>query len=190
MGACAGSEEQPSNVVETTDASQDNNEAVKKILLVGDSGSGKSSVIHRYTEGVFSDAYISTVGVDFKVKPVTVGTKAIKLQIWDTAGQERFRTITANFFRGSHAIIVVYDVTNSDSFSNVSQWLEEVRKYAPVDVKLILLGNKIDLVESRQVTTEEGKSCATGKNMTFFESSAKDDTNVADVFEHVAKVLA
>lgn len=129
---------------------------------------GKSSIIHRYTEGVFSDAYISTVGVDFKVKPVDVGGKAIKLQIvcillffandsqWDTAGQERFRTITANFFRGSHAILVVYDVTNAESFRNVSQWLEEVKKYAPVDVKLILLGNKIDLEGSRVVSTEEG----------------------------------
>jgi Ras-related protein Rab-1A len=112
------------------------------------------------------------------VKSVNVGSKSIKLQIvrsvcyalltkkWDTAGQERFRTITANFFRGSHAIVVVYDVTNAESFRNVSQWLEEVKKYAPTDVKLILLGNKIDLVDSRVVTNEEGKGREGGEGFT------------------------
>eukprot|EP01126_Amoeba_proteus_P048083 TRINITY_DN553_c0_g2_i2.p1 TRINITY_DN553_c0_g2~~TRINITY_DN553_c0_g2_i2.p1 ORF type:complete len:124 (-),score=13.60 TRINITY_DN553_c0_g2_i2:253-624(-) len=101
--------------------------------------------------------HISTVGVDFKVKPATVGGKTLKLQIWDTAGQERFRTITSNFFRGSHAILVVYDITNSDSYHNLGQWLEEIKKHAPPDTKLVLVGNKTDREDDRIINTADAR---------------------------------
>ena len=117
-----------------------------KILLIGDSGVGKSSVLGRFVDKVFTDTYISTIGVDFKIRTLNIDGKAVKLQIWDTAGQERFRTITTSYYRGVHAVILVYDVTDILSFNNISNWLKEVQRYAPDNAIKLLIGNKCDLV--------------------------------------------
>ncbi|KAL8554034.1 hypothetical protein ACS0TY_002317 [Phlomoides rotata] len=128
-----------------------------KLLLIGDSSVGKSCLLLRFADDSYVDSYISTIGVDFKIRTVELDGKTIKLQIWDTAGQERFRTITSSYYRGAHGIIIVYDVTEMESFNNVKQWLNEIDRYANDSVCKLLVGNKCDLVESKVVSTETGK---------------------------------
>ncbi|KAD1105215.1 hypothetical protein E3N88_07804 [Mikania micrantha] len=153
-----------------------------KLLLIGDSGVGKSCLLLRFADDSYLDSYISTIGVDFKIRTVEQDGKTIKLQIWDTAGQERFRTITSSYYRGAHGIIVVYDVTDQESFNNVKQWLSEIDRYASENVNKILVGNKCDLVASKVVSTETAKAFADEIGIPFLETSAKDATNVEQAF--------
>jgi Ras-related protein Rab-1A len=153
-----------------------------KLLLIGDSGVGKSCLLLRFADHTYTESYISTIGVDFKIRTIDLDGKVIKLQIWDTAGQERFRTITSSYYRGAHGIIVVYDVTDRDSFTNVKQWMNEIERYAVESVQKLLVGNKCDLTTKRQVTPEEGKSFAETLNIPFLETSAKAATNVEQAF--------
>ncbi|KAL6597796.1 hypothetical protein ACP70R_046601 [Stipagrostis hirtigluma subsp. patula] len=134
----------------------------------------------------YLESYISTIGVDFKIRTVEQDGKTIKLQIWDTAGQERFRTITSSYYRGAHGIIVVYDVTDQESFNNVKQWLNEIDRYASENVNKLLVGNKCDLAESRVVSYEAGKALADEIGIPFLETSAKDATNVEKAFMTMA----
>ncbi|KAM0030590.1 putative small GTP-binding protein [Helianthus debilis subsp. tardiflorus] len=153
-----------------------------KLLLIGDSGVGKSCLLLRFADDSYLDSYISTIGVDFKIRTVEQDAKVIKLQIWDTAGQERFRTITSSYYRGAHGIIVVYDVTDQESFNNVKQWLSEIDRYASENVNKILVGNKCDLVANKVVSTETAKAFADEIGIPFLETSAKDATNVEQAF--------
>ncbi|KAL0401006.1 UNVERIFIED_CONTAM: Ras-related protein RIC1 [Sesamum latifolium] len=129
-----------------------------KLLLIGDSGVGKSCLLLRFADDSYLDSYISTIGVDFKIRTVEQDGKTIKLQIWDTAGQERFRTITSSYYRGAHGIIIVYDVTDQESFNNVKQWLNEIDRYASENVNKLLVGNKCDLADNRAVPYETAKA--------------------------------
>jgi len=149
-----------------------------KLLLIGDSGVGKSCLLLRFADHTYTDSYISTIGVDFKIRTIELDGKTIKLQIWDTAGQERFRTITSSYYRGAHGIIVVYDVTDQESFTNVKQWLNEIERYASHDVQKLLVGNKCDLTSKKAVTQETAKAFAEKVEMPFLETSAKAATNV------------
>jgi len=153
-----------------------------KIVLIGDSGVGKSSLMLRFGEDQYSDQYISTIGVDFKIKEVELDGKSVRMQIWDTAGQERFRTITCSYYRTAHGIIVCYDVTDRESFSNVKQWLHEIEKYAGERVHILLVGNKSDMESKRVVSFQEGRDFADSLNMEFVETSAKNATNVEKAF--------
>lgn len=160
-----------------------------KLLLIGDSGVGKSCLLLRFADNTYTDSYISTIGVDFKIRTVEIDGKTVKLQIWDTAGQERFRTITSSYYRGAHGIIVVYDVTDKVSFNNVKQWLGEIDRYACQSVNKLLVGNKADLVEKKVVDFNEAKEFADSLNISFLETSAKSAQNVEEAFLTMTKQI-
>jgi small GTP-binding protein len=153
-----------------------------KLLLIGDSGVGKSCLLLRFADHTYTESYISTIGVDFKIRTIELDGKTIKLQIWDTAGQERFRTITSSYYRGAHGIIIVYDVTDMESFNNVKQWLNEIDRYASENVCKLLVGNKCDLVTKKVVDFEVAKEFADKLSIPFLETSAKAATNVEKAF--------
>ncbi|CAF1103647.1 unnamed protein product, partial [Didymodactylos carnosus] len=153
-----------------------------KLLLIGDSGVGKSCLLLRFADDTYTESYISTIGVDFKIRTIDLEGKTIKLQIWDTAGQERFRTITSSYYRGAHGIIVVYDVTDQESFNNVKQWLQEIDRYASDQVNKLLVGNKCDLTAKKAVDYVKAKEYADSLNIKFLETSAKNATNVEQAF--------
>ncbi len=157
-----------------------------KIIIVGDSGVGKSNLLLRYVDDSYSDTYISTIGVDFKINTILLDEKTVKLQIWDTAGQERFRTIISSYYRGAHGVIVVYDVTNQESFDNVKQWLTEIEKYSSTNVNIVLVGTKNDLTSKKMVDYSTAKQFADSIGITFIETSAKNNTNVESAFETLA----
>eukprot|EP00741_Cyanophora_paradoxa_P008889 tig00001408_g8605.t1 len=157
-----------------------------KLLLIGDSGVGKSCLLLRFADDTYTESYISTIGVDFKIRTIELDGKTIKLQIWDTAGQERFRTITSSYYRGAHGIIIVYDVTDQESFNNVKQWLQEIDRYACEGVSKLLVGNKSDLTTKKVVQYEVAKEFADSLGIPFLETSAKNSTNVEAAFMTMA----
>lgn len=160
-----------------------------KLLLIGDSGVGKSCLLLRFADDTYTESYISTIGVDFKIRTVELESKVIKLQIWDTAGQERFRTITSSYYRGAHGIIVVYDVTDQDSFNNVKTWLNEIDRYASENVNKLLVGNKCDLTGKKVVDFQTAKAFADELGIPFLETSAKNATNVEQAFMTMAQEI-
>jgi len=160
-----------------------------KLVLIGDSGVGKSCLLLRFADDNFTDSYISTIGVDFRFRTITIDKKTVKLQIWDTAGQERFRTITSAYYRGADGIIMVYDVTSSESFDHVEEWLSEVDRYANENTSKLLIGNKADLVEDKQVSEEVAAKFAEKLGIPHLETSAKTATNVDAAFLTMAKEL-
>jgi len=160
-----------------------------KLLLIGDSGVGKSCLLLRFADDTYTESYISTIGVDFKIRTIQLDGKTIKLQIWDTAGQERFRTITSSYYRGAHGIIVVYDTTEAETFNNVKQWLHEIDRYATEGVNKLLVGNKSDLTTKKQVETQTAKEFAESLAIPFLETSAKNATNVEQAFMTMASEI-
>jgi len=161
-----------------------------KLLLIGDSGVGKSSLLLRFAVDTYTESFISTIGVDFKIRKIELDGKTIKLQIWDTAGQERFRTIESSFYRGAHGIIVVFDLTDQESFENVKQWLHEIDRYAPANVKKLLVGNKCDLASKRAVPTELAAAFAESLGVEYLETSAKSALNVEKAFTAISREVA
>ncbi|XP_073245425.1 ras-related protein Rab-37-like isoform X3 [Porites lutea] len=161
-----------------------------KVMLLGDSGVGKTCVLVRFKDGAFlSGSFISTVGIDYKNKVVDVDGTRVKLQIWDTAGQERFRSITHAYYRDSQALLLLYDVTSESSFENIRAWLSEIYEYASSDVIIMLLGNKADLTNQRVISREQGEQLAKTHNVAFMETSAKSGLNVDLAFMAVASAL-
>jgi small GTP-binding protein len=161
-----------------------------KFVLIGDSGVGKSSMLLKFVDNMFSLKHLITVGIDLKIKTIDVDDKCCKLQIWDTAGQERFKTITQIYYRGAHVIIIVYDVTNYSSFMSTKQWLRDVNECCGPDVYKVLVGNKCDdcfAVNIKQVETDEAKCFADANNMLFIETSAKNNINIEKLFISAAK---
>lgn len=154
-----------------------------KLLLIGDSGVGKSCLLLRFSDDSFTTSFITTIGIDFKIRTVELDGKRVKLQIWDTAGQERFRTITTAYYRGAMGILLVYDVTNEQTFLNVKNWMRQIDTHAAENVCRVLIGNKCDVPpEQRAVTYEQGKALADEFNVAFFETSAKENVGVDDSF--------
>ncbi|XP_028777145.1 ras-related protein RABE1c [Neltuma alba] len=159
-----------------------------KLLLIGDSGVGKSCLLLRFTDDSFTTSFITTIGIDFKIRTVELDGKRIKMQIWDTAGQERFRTITTAYYRGAMGILLVYDVTDETSFNNIRNWIVNIEQHASDNVNKILVGNKADMDESKRVVpTSRGKALADEYGIRFFETSAKTNLNVEQVFFSIAR---
>ncbi|VDO04620.1 unnamed protein product [Rodentolepis nana] len=160
-----------------------------KLLLIGDSGVGKTSLLFQFTEEQFNATFIATIGIDFKIRTIEVDGKKIKLQIWDTAGQERFRTITTAYYRGAMGIMLVYDITQPKTYYNIKHWLRNIVDHANSDVEQMLLGNKCDMESQRQVTKEEAQEFARQNNIDFFETSAKEGENVIAAFTQLARCI-
>jgi len=160
-----------------------------KMLVLGESGVGKSCVLLRFAENTFNESFISTVGVDFKFRTVEIDGKMVKLQIWDTAGQERFRTITSSFYRGANGILLVFDVTDKKSFQRIEAWVTQINSYAPTKVPIMLCGNKVDLVSKRVVPFDDAKELANKFGWKYIETSAKDGSNVKEAFTSLASQI-
>ncbi|KAG7385639.1 hypothetical protein PHYPSEUDO_001201 [Phytophthora pseudosyringae] len=188
-----------------------------KLVLIGDSGVGKSCLLLRFADDAFTESYITTIGVDFvrgfdgwsssrwlsvgkdltevvvcdlqRFRTVKIDNKTVKLQIWDTAGQERFRTITSAYYRGADGIIMVYDVTSQESFDHVNDWLNEVNRYASEGTCKLLVGNKCDISDNKAVSYETAKAFADSLSIPFLETSAKNAQNVEEAFLTMASEL-
>ena len=160
-----------------------------KIMVLGESKVGKTSLIKRYTKDQFGGVYLTTVGMDFQDKIIEIEDKKIRLQVWDTAGQERFRNVTKSYFQSSHGLLVVYDITDRESFEKLNFWVDNIKNNAPENAKFILVGNKCDLANERKVSYEEGENYAKNLNIKFFEASARDGTNVNELFFYLANEI-
>ncbi|CAG8692407.1 GTP-binding protein SAS1 [Gigaspora rosea] len=158
-----------------------------KLLLIGDSGVGKSCLLLRFSDDSFTPSFITTIGIDFKIRTIELDGKRIKLQIWDTAGQERFRTITTAYYRGAMGILLVYDVTDERSFNNIRNWFSNIEQHASEGVNKILIGNKCDWVEKKAITKEQGQALADEFKIKFLETSAKANINVEEAFFTLAR---
>ncbi|KAK9377136.1 ras family-domain-containing protein [Lipomyces chichibuensis] len=170
-------------------ASSRNYDILIKLLLIGDSGVGKSCLLLRFSEDSFTPSFITTIGIDFKIRTIDLDGKRIKMQIWDTAGQERFRTITTAYYRGAMGILLVYDVTDEKSFNNIRNWFSNVEQHASEGVNKLLIGNKCDWEEKRAVSTEQGKALANELGIPFIEASAKANINVEEAFVSLARQI-
>ncbi|MBA0586874.1 ras-related protein RABA2a [Gossypium raimondii] len=156
-----------------------------KIVLIGDSGVGKSNLLSRFTRNEFCLESKSTIGVEFATRTLQVEGRTVKAQIWDTAGQERYRAITSAYYRGALGALLVYDVTKPTTFENVSRWLKELRDHADSNIVIMLIGNKTDLKHLRAVSTEDGQSYAEKEGLSFIETSALEAINVEKAFQTI-----
>lgn len=160
-----------------------------KIVLIGDSGVGKSNILSRFTRNEFSLESKSTIGVEFATRSLEIEEKIVKAQIWDTAGQERYRAITSAYYRGAVGALLVYDITKKESFSDVEKWLQELRDHADSKIVIMLTGNKCDLQHLRSVATRDAEIYATKEDLLFLETSALDSVNIDVVFQKVLTVI-
>jgi small GTP-binding protein len=156
-----------------------------KIVLIGDSGVGKTNLLSRFTRDQFTVDSKSTIGVEFATKTLEIEGKTVKAQIWDTAGQERYRAITSAYYRGAIGALLLYDVTSALTFQSLTRWLHELRENADSSICVMLVGNKCDLIETRAVSAEEGIGFAKTENLLFIETSALDATNVQESFKRL-----
>ena len=174
----------------STETPSSNYQYIFKIILIGNSGVGKSCIINRYTREVFEENYKCTIGVDFLMKTIEIDGKTVKLQIWDTAGQEKYRSMSASYYRGANVAFVVFDITNRDSFNSLPSWIEAYYRNGPETQKnIILIGNKKDLENERVVTQDEAQQFSQTNNMIYFETSAREGENIEYVFKYAAEKL-
>ena len=167
------------------DADENNYELLYKIIIIGDTGVGKSNILSRYLKDEFRDDSKSTVGVELGTKFLKIKDIGAKLQIWDTAGQERYKSITSSYYKGSHGCFIVYDITNEKTFENVDNWFKQAQKEASKEVSIILVGNKCDLETERKILKEKGEEKAKTLNCPFFETSALSKIKIEDIFNEM-----
>ena len=164
-----------------------------KIIIIGDSAVGKTCVFKKISSNTFNEKSISTIGMDrrtlyFTIKNNQGNDLEVEVQLWDTAGQERFRTIAKSYYKGAHGIILIYDVTNRKTYENIRKWLNQINNEASNKISIILVANKIDREEERQISVEEGESLANANNLPIFEASAKDSINVEESFKFLIEI--
>ena len=163
-------------------------ELLYKILLLGDSSVGKTCFLMRYSDNTFQEIHMSTIGLDYKLKNVQLDDgNIVKIQIWDTAGQDRFRSITKNYYKGAHGIILIYDITSRKTYENIKNWVTQIKEEVSDKVNIILVGNKIDDEQNRKVSTEEGEKMAKEIGFDFYETSAKTGINIDSTFNDLVK---
>jgi len=167
------------------DSTQEEYDYLYKVVLIGDSGVGKSNLLSRFTRNEFNLETKSTIGVEFATRSVQAEGKTIKAQIWDTAGQERYRAITSAYYRGAVGALLVYDISKHATFKNVERWLQELRENADRNIVIMLVGNKSDLRHLREVPTEEAKEFAEKNKLSFIETSALDSSNVELTYQNI-----
>ncbi|XP_072136448.1 ras-related protein Rab-43 [Mobula birostris] len=161
-----------------------------KVVLIGDAGVGKTCVVQRFKSGIFVERQGNTIGVDFTMKTLEIQGKRVKLQIWDTAGQERFRTITQSYYRSANGAIIAYDISKRGTFASVPQWIEDVKKYSGSNIVQLLIGNKSDMEDIREVEYQEAQTLADHYDIvSVLETSAKDSSNVEEAFIKMATEL-
>ena len=158
-------------------------DSLYKVVLIGDSGVGKSNILSQFIRGEFNAESKTTIGVEFATKNLVQDEKKIKVQVWDTAGQERFRSMASAYYRGAAGAVVVYDITRVGTFENIEKWMKELKNYSDENIVTILVGNKCDLRQYRAVKADQGEEYARKHNMIFMETSALDSTNVNEAFE-------
>ena len=161
-----------------------------KMILIGDSGVGKTNILNRYINNTFSETTKSTVGVELGTKVEEYNNTKIKVQIWDTAGQERYKSITKTYYKGAKGALIVYDITKKDSFKNIDKWIQDLREFGEDDAAILIVGNKSDLEESREVTTDEVKKKAEVYKMAYCETSALKSKNINYAFQTLIKLVA
>lgn len=158
-----------------------------KLLILGDSGVGKSSILVRYTEEKFNHSHIATIGLDFKTKTIEIEGKQLEMQIWDTAGTEKFRVITKTYYQRCSGIIIAYDCSNQKSFDNVSKWIEQIKSNVEDEVPKVLIACKIDRPD-RKISKSDGENLAKTLNISYFETSAKSNIGIQETFNHLAQM--
>ena len=161
-----------------------------KYIIIGDAAVGKSNILLKYAHNQFKPEYQLTIGVEFGAKNIVIQNKIYRIQIWDTAGQENFRSITRAYYKNSVCAVIVYDISNKESFDNVSIWVEDCRSQSPKTISLVLVGNKKDLEDQREVSYEKGEEFAKANGMLFFEVSAKTGQNINELFKESAEDIA
>ncbi|XAR58185.1 hypothetical protein NMG60_11026597 [Bertholletia excelsa] len=171
------------------DSEDEGEEYLFKVVIIGDSAVGKSNLLSRYARNEFNMHSKATIGVEFQTQSMEIDGKEVKAQIWDTAGQERFRAVTSAYYRGAVGALIVYDISRRTTFESVGRWLDELNTHCDTTVARILVGNKCDLENIRDVSVEEGKSLAEAEGLFFIETSALDSTNVKTAFEIVVKEI-
>jgi len=154
-----------------------------KIIILGNGEVGKTSILISYTDGYFSSNYLSTIGLDERVKYININSKKVKIILLDTAGQERYHTVTSAFYKGADGIILVYSIDNRDSFKGISRWLKDIKENVNTEIDVVLVGNKCDMEDKREVPEDEGKDLAEKSELPFFETSAKNTTNIHEAFD-------
>jgi len=170
-------------ITEVSDSHLQGEDYIFKIVIVGDSGVGKSNILSRFTLNEFHNDSKATVGVELQTKLYSINGKIIKIQLWDTAGQERYKSITSAYFKGSKGAMIVYDITKQESFDSVDKWYQQVKEFGDDEVVIIQVGNKCDLKQNRKVDIEHAKERAKQKNVFFMETSAADSTNIDSAFK-------
>lgn len=178
------------NIIEVKDTISQKNliNVFIKCLMIGSSGVGKSSILERYSSNNFYSHFITTIGVDYKIKNIIIDNHNIKLQLWDTASQERFRCMTNNYYRNSHIIILCYDITDAHSFSELDFWINDAKKHLTEPILMAICGTKSDLEDRRVISYEDGKNYADYKNLPYFEISSKNNVGLTNMFETLIKM--
>ncbi|CAF1319325.1 unnamed protein product [Adineta steineri] len=160
-----------------------------KILIIGDSGVGKTTILQRFAHDYFSTEYVATIGVDFQIRTIKADTKRCKLQIWDTAGQDRFKCVVSSFYRNANGVVICFDLTDVESFRNVHNWFEEVKRYCPEQTPVFLIGTKSDLKARRMITYDMIKAYADKYQISYLETSSKTNENVEKCFFDFTQAL-